>query len=351
MSRWFGDSRNDPLNETIEINFDNLSAISSEQRVLPSINERGQGQDSNSNMSQENRSVVSAIPVAPQLGGSQRGAQQRPNQGQGSQAVPDDQSVGNSTIASVIPPAPSLGGAGRDNEANNQGQGSGQARAPGGVPTQVGGQGNQDASLLELFSRPADALDSDIAGSVGVLVRKDQRGEVGSKQYTYAQKDATKGLDPLFGVAKHFVSSLNGKTEDGNQTKNMWIQDSFAMNLAKVDELNIRLINYDLKRIFIVGVMQAGIDPTSVAHVIDMWSSATVDMLKSWESISWDTACYWQLSMNRCVNDEHRVSMAWTYQLLYNSCTSDLRDQISLKYEHLPLLFKGPVTYAWLLFL
>ena len=111
-------------------------------------------------------------------------------------------------------------------------------------------------------------------------------------------------------MAKHFVSSLDGETEDGNQTKNMWIQDSFAMNLAKVDELNIRLINYDLKRIFIVGIMQAGIDPTSVAHVIDMWSSATVDMLKSWESISWDTACYWQLSMNKCVNDEHRVSMA-----------------------------------------
>ena len=78
--------------------------------------------------------------------------------------------------------------------------------------------------------------------------------------------------------------------------------------------------------------LKAGIDPTSVTNVIDMWSSATVDMLKSWESISWDTACYWQLSMNRRVNDKHRVSMAWTYQLLYNSCTSDLRDQISPKY-------------------
>ena len=126
-----------------------------------------------------------------------------------------------------------------------------------------------------------DAPDSDIADSVGVIVHKDQRGAVGSERYTYTQLDATAALDPPFGVAKHFVSSLDGETEDGNQTKNMWIQDSFAMNLAKVDELNFRLINYDLKRIFIVGVMQAGIDPTSVAHVIDMWSSATVDMLKS----------------------------------------------------------------------
>ena len=214
------------------------------------------------------------------------------------------------------------------------------------MPTQVGGKG----SLEDLFSRPVDALDSDIVNSIGVLVRKDQRGFIGSKQYNYTQQDTTKGLDPPFGVAKHFVSSLNGETEEGNQTKNMWIQDSFAMNLAKVDELNTRLINYDLKRIFLVGVLKAGVDPTSVGHVIDMWSSDSINMLAAWESISWETACYWQLSMNKRVEDDHRVSNAWTYQLLFNSCTTDLRDQINLKYDHLPLLFKGPVTYAWLLF-
>jgi len=98
-----------------------------------------------------------------------------------------------------------------------------------------------------------------IVSLIGVLVHTDQRGFIGSKQYNYTQKDATKGLDPSFGVAKHFVSSLNRETEEGNQTKNIWIQDSFAMNLARVDELNTRLINYDLKRIFLVGVLKAGV--------------------------------------------------------------------------------------------
>ena len=51
------------------------------------------------------------------------------------------------------------------------------------------------------------------------------------------------------------------------------------MNMAKVDELNTRLINYDLKCIFLVGVLKAGIDPTSVGHVIDMWSSDSINML------------------------------------------------------------------------
>ena len=164
------------------------------------------------------------------------------------------------------------------------------------------------------------------------------------------QQDANKGLDPPFGVAKHFVSSLNGEAEERNQINNMWIQDSFAMNLAKVDKLNTSLINYDLKRIYIVGVLKAGIDLTSGAHVIDIWSSGTIDMLMAWESISWATACYWQLSMNMRANDGHCVSNSWTYQLLYNSCTTNLHDQINLKYEHFPLLLTGPVTYAWLIF-
>ena len=63
MSRWLGDSRNDPLNETIEINFETQLEISSEQRVLTSLNERGQGQDNN--MSQEQGSIISVIPGAP----------------------------------------------------------------------------------------------------------------------------------------------------------------------------------------------------------------------------------------------------------------------------------------------
>ena len=300
-------------------------------------------------MSQEGGSIISAIPEAPLLGGSQRGA--RSNHGQDAQVAPDNQSVGNSTIASSIPAAPSLGGAGRHDGAGNQDQGGGQANVPGGVPTQVGGHGNQaSTSIQALFSRPVDAPDSDIADSVGVIVRKDQQGDVGSKRYTYTQLDATAALDPPFGVAKHFVSSLDGETEEGNQTQDMWIQDSFAMNLSKVDELNTRLINYDLKRIFLVCVLKAGVNPQSVTHVIDMWGSGTIDMMLAWESIDWVTACYWQYSINKRANDEDRVSNAWTSQLLYNSCTTDLRDQINLKYEHLPATFKGAVTYAWLLF-
>ena len=81
MSRWFGNSRNDPLNKTIEINFESLSAISSEQGLLPFSIELGQGQEYI--MSQEQGSIISAIPEAPQLGGLQRGAQLRSTHGQG----------------------------------------------------------------------------------------------------------------------------------------------------------------------------------------------------------------------------------------------------------------------------
>jgi len=177
--------------------------------------------------------------------------------------------------------------------AGNQGQGGGQAIAPGGVTTQVRGHDNQaSTSIQALLSRPPDVPVSDIVDSVGVIVCKDQQGAVGSKQYKYHQLDGMVTLDPLFGVAKQFVSSLDGEAEEGNQTQDMWIQDSFAMNLSEVDELNMRLVNYDLKRIALVCVLKAGVNPQSVTCGIDMWGSDTVDMMLAWESIDWVSVCY-----------------------------------------------------------
>ncbi len=47
------------------------------------------------------------------------------------------------------------------------------------------------------------------------------------------QNVSTKLLDPKFGVTKHFVNSLTGETEEGNQTKHQYIQDTYITNLAK----------------------------------------------------------------------------------------------------------------------
>ena len=106
------------------------------------------------------------------------------------------------------------------------------------MPTQDESHGNKaSTSIQAFFSRPTDTPDSDIDDSVGVIIRKDQRGAVGSKQYKYHQLHATAASDPPFGVVKHFGSSLDGETEEGNQTQDIWIQDSFTMDLSKVGRI------------------------------------------------------------------------------------------------------------------
>ena len=151
------------------------------------------------------------------------------------------------------------------------------------------------------FSAPVDAPDSEIAREGGVILPKDKRGAVGSKDYKYNQTAATAAIEPKLGVAKHFVSSLDGETEEGNQTKTMYVQDIYVENLAKLEEINTRLIQYDMKRVFLISSLIARIDPTAVHHVADMWEDDEHDMLLCRDDIPWQTACYWQLSINmRC---------------------------------------------------
>ena len=142
----------------------------------------------------------------------------------------------------------------------------------------------------------------------------------------YNQTAATEAIDPKLGVAKHFVSSLDGETEEGNQTKSMYVQDMYVQNLAKLEEINTRLIQYDMKRIFLVSSLIAGIDPIAVHHVADMWEDDEHDMFLCWDAIPWQTACYWQLSINRRCLPEDKTSNHWALLLLYNSCTLDLKN-------------------------
>ena len=122
------------------------------------------------------------------------------------------------------------------------------------------------------------------------------------------------------------------------------------MNLANVEDLNRRLIIRDMKRIFLVTFLAAGLDLTLVGHVADMWINPYLDLLNDWEQIDWYTACYWQYSLNKLTGKLDRQSNKLDFLLIYNLCTTDLRDQINLKYETLPLVFKGSITYCWALF-
>ena len=86
-----------------------------------------------------------------------------------------------------------------------------------------------------------------------VVVKKENRGEEGSKQFTSNYTAATEALKPGFGAAKHFVQrSKDGKEADAGNTNYTYIQEFFCSNLTKVDSLEHRVISYDFKDILML---------------------------------------------------------------------------------------------------
>ena len=86
-----------------------------------------------------------------------------------------------------------------------------------------------------------------------MVVKKENRGEEGSKQFTSNYTAATDALKPGFGAAKHFVQrSKDGKEADAGNTNYTYIQEFFCSNLTKVDSLEHRVISYDFKDILML---------------------------------------------------------------------------------------------------
>jgi len=62
----------------------------------------------------------------------------------------------------------------------------------------------------DLFSAAVDVPDDQIQENIGVFTGRDLKAN---------REAATKSLDEKFRCPHHFISSRDGETEDGNQTK------------------------------------------------------------------------------------------------------------------------------------
>jgi uncharacterized membrane protein YgcG len=208
-------------------------------------------------------------------------------------------------------------------------------------------QGPTDNRLL--FSAVANVTDAEISQTQGVLVSKDNR-QPGTKEFGYHMKAAIAGISPKLGVPNYYISSAEGEADDGNETQERYLQDQFAQDIAKIDNIDSRMHQYDLKRPFLISSLKT-LDLNTTNNLLDLWNDDQADMLESHEKITWRQVCLWQLTLNRKVpvGSADRTSMDWALMLLYNSCTKDLRDQIDLKYDHLPTYYKGAVVYLYII--
>jgi len=200
-----------------------------------------------------------------------------------------------------------------------------------------------------LFSAMANVTDAKISQTQGVLVSKDNR-QPGTKEFGFHMKAAIAGISPKLGVPNYYISSAEGEADDGNETQERYLQDQFAQDIAKIDNIDSRMHQYDLKRPFLISTLK-GLDLNTTNNLSDLWNDDQADMLESHEKFTWKQVCLWQLTLNRKVpvGSADRTSMDWALLLLSNSCTKDLRDQIDLKYDHLPAYYKGAVVYLYII--
>jgi hypothetical protein len=184
------------------------------------------------------------------------------------------------------------------------------------------------------------------ADTVEVILPKSRRGTPGSKDYRYNMTAATDAIATPFGVAVQLVTTKE-EAEDGNATKRQYIQEAYVSNLSKLDDVDVRIKEYDMKLILMV---PKGVKDATSSKPKEMFVSAKVYLIKSWDKVEWTTACLWQWCINTMGRESEKTSSLWLYKLLHNSCTSDLRELINVHYTPLGAEFKGGVTFAWLLF-
>ncbi len=87
----------------------------------------------------------------------------------------------------------------------------------------------------------------------GVLVSKYDRGKQNDPRKICDV--ATKAIDPKFGFSKHFISPALGVCKEVDKTEETFIQNLHTQNLAKVAILDMRLIMYYMKGIFVISTL------------------------------------------------------------------------------------------------
>jgi hypothetical protein len=98
-----------------------------------------------------------------------------------------------------------------------------------------------------------------------------------------------------------------------------------------------------------VAIVPVGVCDLSAVHVADMFEYEDAHILTAWNTISWKTAGTYQWAINTVMLDEDQVSSKWLKMLLFESCTTEMKEVLMLECGNLDVCFHGGVTVAWML--
>ena len=192
------------------------------------------------------------------------------------------------------------------------------------------------------FSRTVAVTDEELKQKE-VVVKRDKRGDEGSKEYIRHFKDATEALDGKFGVSQHLISE--GDEEDGND-KHTHLHELFVSNINKIEEFDHRLIKYDMKYVVVI----PRIKNRSAAHPKDRWGpmEEARDLLEEYGSIPLDEVQLWQADTNRYGDAIAQQSVHWLNELTQSNSTSEMKDRVKIKYNKAGVESQGGILRLYL---
>lgn len=117
-------------------------------------------------------------------------------------------------------------------------------------------------------------------------------------------------------------------------------------NLSKIEAIKQRIVEYDMIDLAMVPI---GIRNPCASDMADIFKYEDVHILTSWDIIEWIIACTYQWAINSAMLDKDQMSSKWLKMLLYESCTTEMKEVIMLEYGDLPDGFSGGVTFAYIL--
>jgi len=256
------------------------------------------------------------------------------NNNNGGSSVSSSTTSSSSTLRSIIPGIQPFHNLGAGHSASNSSS----------SPQVVASDPRAHNKYAQKFNRPVPIPLHKLT-EVEIIVLKNMHGAQGSREFMTWQKLATEPIEPKLGVPSHQLGDKNAAKE-GDHVRHMYIQQQYVDNLAKIELLKRRIIEYDL---IYVANCPIGIRDRFAQCIADLFTFEEGHILTSWDTIDFDTACTFQWAINTAGSDEDQMSNKWLKILLLDSCTSALRDIFMLKYNDLKLCHRGAVTFAWIL--
>ena len=175
-----------------------------------------------------------------------------------------------------------------------------------------------------------------------VIVRKEDRGVLGSKIFVANRAAATLGLTQKFLGSIH-LQSKNAAGEQMQKAKN--IQDQFVSNLDVMAKFAERIKQYDM-----LLPLQIPKDYNDVVDVEARWDMDNpdreiVNLSIHWGALSAEHVYNWQRDFNGYSFPVDHVSSVFLKDLMANSLDHELKKQVDEKYNLLDGYKKGGISY------